>query len=204
MKIDQQGAFHEQGRRMCCMRLCIGDFVIAMPTRKAVYKSAVLGVFVWDNEDHTIRVLEWEGREQFKVCRCEAQWATLYPERTMTFEKKSFVQLVRSLLALHSLQWGRCIEEPEPCSTRELVETIIEHYGYHMYEEGKWTSYGYAPIIYALGGPQDQPGHVELGRLDKLLGFYPRTLEESVTRMLAAADQMDDPQTPDAGRGREG
>jgi hypothetical protein len=182
------------------MRLCIGDFVMAMPTRKAAYKSAVLGVFVWDNEDHTIRVLEWEGREQFKVCRCEAQWATLFPEKSMTFEKKSFVQFVRGLLALHSSQWGRCIEEPKPYSTRELLETIIEHCGYRMDEESKWTSYGYAPIIYAVSDAREQYRSIELGRLDKLLGFFPRTLEESVTRMLAAADQMDGPEMPDAGR----
>ena len=179
------------------MRLCIGDFVMAMPTRKAAYKSAVLGVFIQDNRDSTIKVLEWKNREAFRVIHCEARWATLYPEKNMTFEQQCFVQLVRSLLALHSSQWGRCIEEPKPYSTRELLEAIIGQCGYRMLEEKKWTEYGYTPMIYAVSDAREQYRSIELGRLDKLLGFFPQTLEEGVTRMLAAADQMDGREGPD-------
>ena len=183
------------------MRLCLGDFVMAMPTRKAAYKSAVLGVFIQDNKDHTIKVLEWENREALRVCRCEALWATLFPDKSMTFEKKSFVYLVRGLLELHAPQWGRCIEEPKPYSTRELVETIIEQCGYRMLEERKWTTYGYAPMIYAVGERKEKYRSIEPTRLDKLLGLYPQTLEEGVTRMLAATDLMDDPQAPESETG---
>jgi hypothetical protein len=84
-----------------------------------------------------------------------------------------------------------------PNSTRELLETIIEHWGYRMLEEKKWTDYGYAPIIYAVSDAREQYRSIELGRLDKLLGFYLRTLEESVMRMLAA-DLMDGLRPQDA------
>jgi hypothetical protein len=66
------------------------------------------------------------------------------------------------------------------------LETIIGQCGYRMYQELGWTIYGYAPIVFALGDA-DQPRRIELGRLDKLLSFYPQDLEEGVTRMLADA-----------------